>query len=1059
MKKFKKYLSVILCLVITIGCFAAIPASALTYPAMAEISSSSGVASIYSLPGTTGHETSENKNQSQFLCQLSNGTQIKVLGVEKDGDGDPWYKINYGENLENSGYAFVNRVRVNYEYAFDEDFEENLKNFPESYHNALRTLHAKYPNWQFVANDLDITFNDAVEAQYGVDDVTQTRKWVEFTYRADERGCDLWRDERAYNSITDKWITLESRWTYASRVAIEYFMDPRNSLNEDMIFAFMQQSYQEDANMQSNLSSVIKGTFLENGYDKDDDGTIEKDAYIQDLINAAKESGVSPYVLAATIIVEQGVGGTSNLISGTYSGYEGYYNFFNFNAAGSTVQAITENGLAYAKQNGWNSREAAITGGAKAYADGYISVGQDTYYYKDFNVLKEYWSHQYASALYDAWTNASYLKKGCVTNTDTTLTFLIPVYKDMPERPCIIPSAIIETDTGYYMWRLEGSTLIISGEGDMSAESPWLDCDVEITKVIIEDGITSIGSFSFSNCESLTDVSIPDSVKKIGENAFAYCSSLKNINISNSVTSIGERAFYYCTGFTDLTIPDSVTTIGEYAFYGCWNLENITLSKNLKTISAHTFELCEKLKSVVMPVSVKTVSYKAFFNCSELTDIWYAGSKSDKEKITIVSSSAGNNYLEYTATWHYNVCDVHTYVSDCDTVCENCDWTRNTEVEHTNTDNNPTVCDVCGAIIDHIHSYDNDCDVDCNTCGQIRTVSGHSYSDSCDSKCNICDHERTVPDHTFTNACDKTCNSCGSVRKITEHTYNDCFKGYSEEPYYSCLINITETGVYSLTPSGSGYTGEFSDHNIVVFDKQDNKVIYNEKLGGWPLVKGQYYDIQFRYNCSDEINGLINWKRITIANTIFPDTNAGDWYNDAVVYSVGSGLISGYGSTGLFGTADNIQRQDFLVILARLDGVDLTKYTNKNCPFPDVAKGSYYEAAVMWGVENGITTGYQNGKFGVGDKITREQLVTFLYRYANYKGLDTSYTTAEKNKVKNSYSDFKNVTGYAVDPIIWGISNGVISGKENGKYIAPGGNALRCEVAQIMYNIYLNDIF
>lgn len=417
--------------------------SAVTYPMMGEIASSSGIAKIYSMAGTKGHEANAtDKNKSEYLCDLTNGTQVKVLGVETDGDGDKWYKINYGENYKNTGYAVVNRVALKYEYEFDEDFEKNLENFPTSYRDALRKLHAKYPNWKFVANNFDLTFKQAVEAQYGVDNVKNTRKWVEFTYGGNE-----WRDMRAYNAQTDSWIKLEERWTYASRAAIEYFMDPRNSLNENMIFAFMQQSYQEDEKMRENLLTIIKGTFLENGYDKDGDGKIEgdieKNAYIEDLIVAAKDSKVSPYVLAATIIVEQGSKGESNLISGKYPGYVGYYNFFNFAASGTTKDEITVSGLTYAKNNGWNSRSAAITGGAKKYADGYISIGQDTYYYKDFNVVKENWNHQYAAALYDAWTNAKYLQKGCITNTDAALTFSVPVFAQMPDSACPAPSVVV----------------------------------------------------------------------------------------------------------------------------------------------------------------------------------------------------------------------------------------------------------------------------------------------------------------------------------------------------------------------------------------------------------------------------------------------------------------------------------------------------------------------------------------------------------------------------------------------------------------------------------------
>lgn len=433
--KLKRYISVILAAIILAGNFVMLSVSGeVIYPVRAEISSKSG-AQIWSLPGTKGHEVADKKNQSEQITTLDYGTAVTALGEEKDGDGDTWYKISYGDNNENTGYAFSGRVKLYIEYEYDEDFETNLSNFPSSYHAALRELHAQYPNWRFVANDIDLTFKEAVEAQYGVSNFKSTRKWVEFSYGGNE-----WRDIRGYNSDTDEWETLEMRWTYASRAAIEYFMDPRNSLDTNKIFVFMKQSYTEDSGMRDNIRTVIKGTFLENGYDQNGDGTVEPDAYIDDLITAASKSGVSPYVLAATIIVEQGTKGTSNLISGTYPGFEGYYNFFNFATNGSTADEMANSGLTYAKNNGWSSRTAAIVGGAQKYSDGYIDVGQDTYYYKDFNVVRKIWSHQYASALYDAWTNANYLRRGCADNKDAVITFSVPVYKDMPESPCEYPT-------------------------------------------------------------------------------------------------------------------------------------------------------------------------------------------------------------------------------------------------------------------------------------------------------------------------------------------------------------------------------------------------------------------------------------------------------------------------------------------------------------------------------------------------------------------------------------------------------------------------------------------
>lgn len=191
--------------------------------------------------------------------------------------------------------------------------------------------------------------------------------------------------------------------------------------------------------------------------------------------------------------------------------------------------------------------------------------------------------------------------------------------------------------------------------------------------------------------------------------------------------------------------------------------------------------------------------------------------------------------------------------------------------------------------------------------------------------------------------------------------------------------------------------------------------------------------------------------------TIYPDTANYDWYSNAVAYAYGAGIMKGY-SNGYFGTSDGIQRQDFLVLLARFDGADLNQYKNRHGIFTDVAKDSYYEAAVNWGFRNGIVNGYVNGAFGVGDMITREQIMTFLYRYAQYKGKNTDVANNKINDIKYTYIDYSKVSDFSKAATLWAIDRGVIKGKTN-TTISPQGNAQRCEIAQIMYNIYLNNIF
>ena len=174
----------------------------------------------------------------------------------------------------------------------------------------------------------------------------------------------------------------------------------------------------------------------------------------------------------------------------------------------------------------------------------------------------------------------------------------------------------------------------------------------------------------------------------------------------------------------------------------------------------------------------------------------------------------------------------------------------------------------------------------------------------------------------------------------------------------------------------------------------------------------------------------------------FPDVKEGSWYYDAVKYSAIKGFIGGY-ATGMFGPADSLKRQDFVLIIARIAGADLSKYADTQSKLTDVKKGAYYAAAVNWAVDSGIIAGYNNGKFGVNDPITREQVATILYRYMGSPDVDNVDSTLSK------FSDVKKISAYAKIPIAWAVQNGVISGMADGR-AAPVEGASRAQIAQIV---------
>lgn len=372
---------------------------------------------------------------SASVCSVPSGSIVIVNSVVSgteaiSGSGTDWCYVTY--NGAYTGYIYGKYLADIKQY-FNPDFETNLLNFPESYREPLRAIHYQYPNWQFVAEYVDMSLDTAINYEYSQSNVTQTKKWVDMKINGDP----AWIDSRV--NMNDSSHIKESHWTFASRNAIAYFMDPRNALTVantvyyyPNIFQFLQHTYDPSAQTVEGLRLVVAGTFLANGYGGD------PDAYINDIMRAAAESDVSPYVIAAIIKVEQGKG-TSDLISGTYPGYEGYYNFFNWKATGAN---LIVNGLTRAISEGWSSRNASIVGGSKLYRKYYVDRSQDTYYYKDFNVWGS-GSHQYATSLYDQASKGISLKSACISNPYAALTFRIPVYADMPPTAYAVPTGAV----------------------------------------------------------------------------------------------------------------------------------------------------------------------------------------------------------------------------------------------------------------------------------------------------------------------------------------------------------------------------------------------------------------------------------------------------------------------------------------------------------------------------------------------------------------------------------------------------------------------------------------
>lgn len=392
------------------------------------------------------------------ILTLALYTNVNIQGTSQDSLGKNWYKVDWGTGMTgfvssefitlgekidfNSGISIGNSNtnaignNVNYENTApnvpisDGDFEKLMdsEGFPESYKPYLRALHSTHPNWNFKAAKTNINWEDAVSKE-DVNGLSVVPASSPVVYKSMRKG--------SYSFLKDVYISWDSGgWVTGSPQIIKYFMDPRNFLNESGVFQFMTHSFDSNTQNIEGLKTLLKGTFMESNFPED---TYE--TWADAIFSAGKETGVNPYVLASMILVEQGNKGIGGSISGKVAGYEGIYNFLNIEAFRSGNMDAVTRGLWYGSRQGnynrpWNSRAKAILGGAMFYYNEYVSRNQNTLYTKKWNVMNGIQSvgnHQYMTNVLGANLEAMNLRRGYVNLMNTPMTFLVPVYENMPK--------------------------------------------------------------------------------------------------------------------------------------------------------------------------------------------------------------------------------------------------------------------------------------------------------------------------------------------------------------------------------------------------------------------------------------------------------------------------------------------------------------------------------------------------------------------------------------------------------------------------------------------------
>ena len=506
----------------------------------------------------------------------------------------------------------------------------------------------------------------------------------------------------------------------------------------------------------------------------------------------------------------------------------------------------------------------------------------------------------------------------------------------------------------------------------------------KLIRIDIPESVTSIGEYAFNYCDALLSIDLPDGVTAIADGTFSLCRSLTKIDIPDGITSIGEGAFLQCSSLTSIDIPDSVTSIGDSAFSGCSNLASIHTPNKLISIGDMAFRECSKLKTFDIPDSVTSIGEQAFYWCSSLTSI------DIPDGVTSISDSTFSNCTSLTSI---NIPDSVTVIGEnafyaCralrsidlpDQILSIGDFTFSNCISLASIDLPDSLASIGEFVFDGCSSLTS-----IELPDELIFIGSYAFID-CTSLTSI-----TIP---------------GNVSMIESQAFSQCdnltsiyFEGDAPGFGNNVFLRVTATAYY---PAGNP---TWTEDVMQDYSGDITWVPYNPNNPFTDVPYGAYYEAPVLWALT---NGITTGASATSFNpgsdclraqvvtflhraegnpapastkNPFTDVTPSDYFYAPVLWAVEKGITNGVSKTE-FGARNVCSRAAVVTFLWRAAGSPAPKSTHN--PFSDVPADSFYEDAVLWAVENGITTGTSATKFSPTKSCNRAQVVTFLYRAYN----------------------------------------------------------------------------
>ena len=550
-----------------------------------------------------------------------------------------------------------------------------------------------------------------------------------------------------------------------------------------------------------------------------------------------------------------------------------------------------------------------------------------------------------------------------------------------------------------------------------------------LTAVTLPDGLQSLGRGAFDSCASLTNTTLPAAITAVPGKCFADCTKLLNVNYAGTVTAIGDLAFESCKALTAAPIPETVTEIGASAFTGCTALTDVTIPAGMSTIPEDCFRSCTALADIDLPGTVTSVGHNAFTGCTALKDVRCYGAAPAVEP----GNSEAHSFEPATVTIHYN--PAMNWTLDADGKWQG--YTVSDKGACTHTDYGttertmPATCGEAGRV-----------DTICSNCGEVVSTrelpptGAHVWGNGVVT---------TAPTETTPGVRTRTCTVCGDIREETIPA-----TGAHDYRFTKTVAPTCTDGGYDLyTCSGCGAT-ERRNLTDAAGHKWDGGTVTTAPTETTPGVRtftctvcGDIREEAIPATGASTCTGGPSCPSYGLYDVAGPDY----WAHKGIDYCVRNRLMSGVGA-GTFSPSTACTRAQIVKILYNRSG-NQTDYSNYYLPFTDVTPGAWYYNAVAWAYYNDVTSGTSATMFTPNAAITRQQLVTFLYRYTVKYAPEFTGNAAPIS----AFPDADSVANWAYAAMSWAVGNGLIQGNahDNGTdYLDPNGSATRAQTATII---------